>query len=499
MYNHEPSNLVEGISASQVIMMIDFRILLPIQFSENAEARHSFPMRRVLLTPQLRSSFRLTPVRFHWHGHSHGNGCCHDDGIAGSEGTRLSESEVETLRSDCRRVTVVGGVVNLAMAGAKVGLGSSGGSYALLADGLHSLVDFGSDLVSYVAVRLTSVSFPRCRFPFGVGRVETTGAVIVSWILLVGGVMLTVSSARQLWNFFCGSGSEVVHGHSHTGADHGHSHFDLLEVNESNGDRTIIWEMVAVAVVSLIAKEWLFRWTVSVGTRAHSRVVIANAYHHRADAWSSGVALVGVGGQLVGLPAVDALAGLVVSGSITKIGVQLLKTSVLEFFDFQSAQELHSLRKALRPVQEDLSLPAVNIFAARHGNAHILHLTVVVRSTSSAADINQSVKLVVEAANKVVRISEHYLNLIFVPDAVSDEQPAESRLEFLREALKEVENFHGIAITLERIQNSSDVEKTSQIHVSIRSTGLNQTHIPSDCLLDVQLLAKAFGVKIVPA
>lgn len=87
--------------------------------------------------------------------------------------------------------------------------------------------------------------------------------------------------------------------------------------------------MVLLASSSVVCKELLFQWTRKVGKAAGSRVVVANAYHHRADAWSGAVALLGVGAQCAGIPAIDGLAGLVVSLSIIKIGYSLLKESVM--------------------------------------------------------------------------------------------------------------------------------------------------------------------------
>ncbi|CCW64728.1 unnamed protein product [Phytomonas sp. EM1] len=105
--------------------------------------------------------------------------------------------------------------------------------------------------------------------------------------------------------------------------------------------------MVLLAASSVVCKELLFRWSKRVGERAGSRVVVANAYHHRADAWSGGVALIGVGGQMMGIPGVDGISGLVVSLSVCKMGYDLLRDSVLEFFDHQRGEDVARVRKQL--------------------------------------------------------------------------------------------------------------------------------------------------------
>jgi divalent metal cation (Fe/Co/Zn/Cd) transporter len=429
------------------------------------------------------------------HGHSHGN-------HGHSHGRAVTDDLVrEEMRAECRRVTVVGGVSNISMAVVKIYLGNVGGSYALLADGVHALVDFASDVVSYASVALTSLPIARCRFPFGLGRVETTGAMVVSGILLFGGGGLMWVSAKRIYNSLAGNSktNNDDHGHSHDnehghahGDDHGHSHFEVMRTVD--GSKTILWEMVAVSVVCLLVKEWLFRWTKKVGERAGSRVVVANAYHHRADAWSSGVALIGVGGHLVGFPWLDAVAGLVVSFSITKIGWELLCSSVLEFFDFQYVHETSKLREAVQPVMSTLNPPVVNVFSARHGSSYILHATFVVAPKTTGAQLQKSVRDLTSAASTAIKVSETFSKFVHVPDendlqnlSQAEAVSGESRAAQFLEAAREIEKFHGIII---KSLTHSGLICELQVSSCAAHSGA------SDCINDLITLGTVLGLKV---
>ena len=386
------------------------------------------------------------------HGHSHGSSSAH--GHSHSHGSILDEALHGEALEMCKRATLVGAATNAFLCLSKLMLGTAGNSVALVADGLHALVDLISDAVSYAAVALSTKKFPRCQFPFGVGRLETIGSTIVAAILLFGGVSLLWSAIGRIFDAFYPHNStsqinehgtndhrhgvscdgahdeaaEGHHGHSH---GLGHSHVELTAIDAATGQQLIVWSMVAVCALSVVGKELLFRWTKRVGERAGSRVVVANAYHHRADAWSAGVALVGVGGISIGLPLSDAVAGTVVAMSICSIGWTLLQRSVLELFDYQQADTVDGLNAAVSGVTQ--RMPIINVFGTRHGHAFILHATLVVGPETSAARCVAMRDELRRSAAKVLRISEVFLSLLVV-----DKKDPET----LKRALNEVVSFH---------------------------------------------------------
>ena len=290
------------------------------------------------------------------HGHSHGHSLT-EDFSAGMSPAQIAE---------CQRVTILGASTNITLSVAQMTLGTHGGSYAMVAEGMHSFVDVLSDGVAFMSIQSEKWQYRRCRFPFGLGRLQSIGAVFVSSLLVWFSAGLLFASFRRVATALTGSDDSAKeaapakradddhdhchshdHGHSH---QHGHSHFADLVQTSDDGSHSVAWAMVAVAIGALLSKETLYRIARRVGERNNSKVLIANAYHHRADAWSAGVALIGVLGRTNGLPIVDALAAIVVACTVGRIGLRILWTNVLGFFDYQGGQELDRLRGEMRKV-----------------------------------------------------------------------------------------------------------------------------------------------------
>ncbi|KAH9589370.1 Cation efflux protein [Trypanosoma melophagium] len=423
----------------------------------------------------------------HGHSHSHSHHHHHQPLEATMKGRQLRQ---------CQLVTVVGGTTNVFFCITKLWVGASGGSVALVADGFHSLFDLLADVISYVALTLSAKRLPRCRFPFGIGRIETAGAVVVATILLLGGVALLFQSLQECQqelshymkdpdttttstNYI--NNHEGEHNHHHSSSrgsnsnsnmfhdHHGHSHFQVTQADET-GKVTILWAMVWVCVASIVSKELLFRWTKRVGERAGSRVVVANAYHHRADAWSGGVALVGVAGHLIGMPGIDGIAGLCVSYSICQIGYSVLRGSVLEFFDFQSAEEVAEVRKELR---QSHNSHHVNVFLIRHGHSYALHATLLVKAETQAVTIAKMSDELTALAKLSVAVTDTCTTPL-----VCDPQQEDSLLH----AMKLVEEFHGL--------------KPISCHWETRQIIIHQV-LHNECMEDVRTVASFFEMEVV--
>ncbi|KAH8068494.1 cation transmembrane transporter [Aureococcus anophagefferens] len=191
-----------------------------------------------------------------------------------------------SVLDDAKGITAVGAVVNVGLGCCKVGAGSTLGSPALIADGAHSLSDVLTDVVaywSYAAARLP----PDADHPFGHGKFEAGGSAVVGGCLVAAGA-----------------------GAAHHAAG---SAFEPAEALELYAVATC----GSVATVSIVAKEWLFRRTRAVGEALRSDVLVANAFHHRSDAWSSVAALAGIaGGHGLGVTIADPVAGVLVGGAV---------------------------------------------------------------------------------------------------------------------------------------------------------------------------------------
>lgn len=220
--------------------------------------------------------------------------------------------------ADCRkreiyRVTFVGLVVNLVLSLLKLAAGVVGRSGAMVADAVHSFSDLATDIVVIAFARISAK--PRdTDHDYGHGKYETLATIIISIALGVVGAGILVNSIRGIRTVIDGG---------------------LLP-------RPGAVALVA-AVVSILVKEILYRYTVRVGRRLDSPSVVANAWHHRSDALSSLGTLVGIGcAFFLGdkWRIADPIAALIVSVFIFKIAFDLIRTGLGELLEQSLPEEV---------------------------------------------------------------------------------------------------------------------------------------------------------------
>ncbi|KAI9270436.1 cation efflux family-domain-containing protein [Phascolomyces articulosus] len=271
----------------------------------------------------------ITQIRSHGsHQHRHGEG---------DEHHHVHADLVTTLQNSSKRgmrITLVGLFANIALTASKGIAGWVMNSASLLADAVHCASDLLSDFVTLYTFKMSRKP-PDALYPYGYGKYETLGSLTVATFLLAGGVGIGFHSLDLLITILSGSTGVVdtVAATADTAANtatttttakggHGHHHGDILDPNAA-------W----FAGISVIAKEWLYRATIKVGLSERSEVLIANAWHHRSDAYSSAVALVAILGSYAGIPVLDPLGGILVSGIVLKQGSGILSSSLSELMD----------------------------------------------------------------------------------------------------------------------------------------------------------------------
>lgn len=205
-----------------------------------------------------------------------------------------------------RKVTLIGSFVNLFNFVIKLVVGIWASSSALVADAIHSLSDLLSDLLVLVATHWASQK-PDADHPYGHERYETLAT------LLLGSILIAVAGAL-MWDSF----SRLF-----TSSELTSPHFIAL----------------FAALFSIISKEWIYRYTLKVAQKINSRLLEANAWHHRSDALSSVVVLVAVAGSMLGLGWLDQLAAVIVGVMVGKMGAELIWESMQELVDTALPEE----------------------------------------------------------------------------------------------------------------------------------------------------------------
>lgn len=211
-----------------------------------------------------------------------------------------------TREKSIYKVIWIGSVVNFILLIFKFVAGFLGHSSALVADAVHSLSDFVTDIIVLVFVKISCKPEDEDH-KYGHGKYETLATALTGLALLAVGLGLLAGGAMKV--------SEALNG-------------AVLPAPS-------VIALIAAAV-SIVSKEILYCYTVRVGKKMNSQAVIANAWHHRSDAFSSIGTLVGVGGAIWLGPKwriLDPIAAIVVSAFIIKVAIELIKPCIDELLE----------------------------------------------------------------------------------------------------------------------------------------------------------------------
>mgnify|MGYP000993612126 FL=1 len=213
---------------------------------------------------------------------------------------------MENRASEARKVTIIGFFVNLVLTAAKITAGIIGKSSAMIADGVHSLSDFATDIVVLAFVKVSGKDSDD-NHKYGHGKFETFATLIISLALAGVGIGIFINGLEKIIEYL--KGGEI----------------------EQPG-MVALW----AAIISITSKEILFRYTNVVGKRINSPAVIANGWHHRSDAFSSIGTALGISGAIFlgdSWRILDPIAGIVVSFFILKVAYDLGMPSIKELLE----------------------------------------------------------------------------------------------------------------------------------------------------------------------
>ena len=231
------------------------------------------------------------------------------------------------------KVTLIGSAGNAALLTFKFIAGIMGHSSAMIADAVHSLSDFVTDLLVMVFVSISAQPNDQSH-DYGHGKFETIASFLIGLALVGAATGIVASGGLKLWDWW--SGKQL----------------------EAPG-----WIAMWAALLSILIKEWLYQYTKRKGRQLDSQVMIANAWHHRSDALSSIGAAIGIGGAIwLGQQwtVLDPMASIVVGLMLLKVAYNLLKSSIGELTDSslppETLQEIIQIIQSFPDVQEPHNL-----------------------------------------------------------------------------------------------------------------------------------------------
>lgn len=260
---------------------------------------------------------------------------------------------------DIYKVTMVGSAGNVALLAFKFAAGVLGHSSAMIADAIHSLSDFITDVVLLAFVHMSAKPQDEDH-DYGHGKYETFATLIIGLAIMAAATGIIISGVDKLVDWV-GGGQLAAPG----------------------------WLALAAALLSIVVKEVMYRYTVRRGKALDSPALVANAWHHRSDALSSIGAAVGIGGAILlgnRWTVLDPLASVVVGLMLLKVAIGLLRSSVGELTEHSLSSEVEKEIEDIICSYPDVSDPH-NLRTRRIGNRFAIevHVRMDGNSTLTAA------------------------------------------------------------------------------------------------------------------
>lgn len=232
----------------------------------------------------------------------------------------MEVSERIIIVNKISKITII---VNIALSILKILAGVFGKSSALIADGMHSFSDILSTVVVMLGLKLSEKPADESH-PYGHERIEPALTKILAVILLVTALMI----------FYCGL-TTIIGGNY-----------------QIPGNITII-----AALISIFTKEWMYKYTKKGAEQIESSALLADAWHHRSDAFSSVGTLIGVVGAKLGYPILDPIASIVISLFIAKMAFEIYFKALNQLLDMAAdSKTIEEIKKIILSVDGVLEI-----------------------------------------------------------------------------------------------------------------------------------------------
>ena len=343
-----------------------------------------------------------------------------------------------------RRVTLIGSALDLGLGLAKIFGGMWAHSQALIADGVHSLSDLATDVLVLIAARHASVDADEDH-PYGHARIETAATVALGIALMIVAAGIAYDAVRRL-----ADPEALVAPHPLA---------------------------LAIAAISVLSKEAIYHYTMRFARKFRSNLLRANAWHSRSDAASSLVVIAGVGGALLGLDYLDAVAAVVVAWMVGRMGFKVASRAMGELVDKGlEPEEVAAIRDTIMAVDgvADLHLLRTRQMA---GNAFV-DVHIILSDPRVSVSEGHQISEVVRA--RLLRQITEVEDVTVHIDPEDDEHAAPSRyLPLRRELLAELRSawsgldaaasVHGVE--LHYLNGKVDVEIELPLSVLAPPTG----------------------------
>ena len=263
----------------------------------------------------------------------------------------VSEDEFKKVANKVSFITIV---QNVLLSVFKLFAGIFAHSNAMISDAVHSASDVFSTIIVIIGVKLASKESDK-EHPYGHERLECVAAIVLSIVLLYTGIKI---------------GSQAVK--------------DIIGGNYQSLQKPGMLALVA-AVVSIVTKEIMYWYTRHYAKKIDSSALMADAWHHRSDAFSSVGSLIGIGGAMLGFPVLDPLASVVICIFILKVAFDIFKDALDKMLDTSCSEEYEE--KLADYIRKSRGVERLDLLRTRmFGNKVYIDAEIAVDGTLSLKD-----------------------------------------------------------------------------------------------------------------
>lgn len=256
-----------------------------------------------------------------------------------------------------RKLSFISIFGNIVLSGFKMFAGITGHSSAMISDAIHSFSDVLTTLIAWIGVKISKKDSDSTH-PYGHERLECIASLLLGAVLMVTGLGI---GKVGLENIFSRS-------------------YETLAIPSAIA--------LAAAIVSIVGKEAMYWYTRYYAKLIHSSAFMADAWHHRSDAFSSIGSLIGIAGAMRGFPVLDSVASVVICLFILKVSYDILKDAVAKLLDTSCGEEYeHNLREF---VSEQMGVVCVDVLHSRmFGNKVYIDLEIQVDGDKSLREAHE--------------------------------------------------------------------------------------------------------------
>lgn len=340
---------------------------------------------------------------------------------------------LEQNKSEAMRVTLKGSIINLLLGVSKIVVGVFFFSQALIMDGIHSLSDLFTDAFVLIIAKY-SYENPDEEHPYGHGRFETLGTIIIGIILISVAVFLAYDNYQL---------------------------FILDQVREIPK-----WPTLIVAAVSIFANEWIYRFTLKAGNKIKSQLLIANAWHSRSDAFSSILVFAGLIFSINGVKQVDIIMAIFLSFFIGKVGWDFIWKSIKELVDTSLDEEV---REEIKSIIKGISgvKGLHNLRSRKVGDKAILDVNIEVSPNIS---VSEGHEISTWVSSKIIESFDYIYDVTVHTDIEDDREDGQDFITYERNLLPLRDDI------LKRVESALDLsmyKKISDIKIHYVSGEVN--------------------------